>query len=507
MLKKTDKSNSTMKKYLIISITLFYTSGLYSQGIYNNGGKIIIGSGVTIYVDGNGGNYRNETNGSDGSMDLSGTFKLTGNLTNNVAASDILGATTPASEVALVGTTLQTVGGATTATFTFPNLTINNSSGVVLAKNAVVNGIMTFSSGLVDIGSSNLTFGLLSSVAGTPSATSMVVATGTGQVMKNWSATGTFSFPVGDNNLTAKYSPVSLNITSGTFAAGALVGLNLVNSNYTDPSITGSYLSRYWNISQTGITGFTCNAMFQYLPADVVGNEASIYSLRVLPAPFSTFDPANSTLHQLTASGLTAFGTFTGGPGFKALNLSSVMLEGLYNAAGTMRQAWDAVGPHFAAGVADQINVELHNSTTYATIAYTASNVPLSTAGAATINIPIANNGSYYITIKHRNSLETTTATAISFAGNIINQSFGAQANVYGGNLATSGDGYFLIYGGDVNQDGFIDTNDYIGVDNDSYLYMSGYLATDVDGSGTVDTNDYLLIDNNNYLYIGSIHP
>mgnify|MGYP003801722623 FL=1 len=115
--------------------------------------------------------------------------------------------------------------------------------------------------------------------------------------------------------------------------------------------------------------------------------------------------------------------------------------------------------------------------------------------------------GSYYITVKHRNSVETTTSAAVSFSGTTINYSFGTLAAVFGGNLSLSGDGRYLIFAGDVNQDGVVDTQDYIGVDNDSYNYASGYLVTDVDGNGTVDTNDYIFIDNNNYNYVGAIHP
>jgi hypothetical protein len=318
---------------------------------------------------------------------------------------------------------------------------------------------------------------------------------------------GSFTFPIGDNNLSAKYSPVTLNFTSGTFAPGAAAGLNVVNARFSDPILTGSYLNRYWNITQTGITGFTCNATFQYLPADVVGTESSIYTLNISPPPIKTFDLANTTTHMLTASGLTSFGTFTGGPGFITLNLSSVMLQGLYSGAGVMKEARDAVGPHWGTGIADNINIELHNAVTYSTVVYTASNVPLSISGLATVNIPVANNGSYYITIRHRNSLATTSSVAVPFATPVVNQSFGTPSSVYGSNLALSADSHYLIYGGDVNQDGVIDFSDYIGVDNDSYNYVTGYVVTDVDGNGIVDFNDFILIDNNNYKYIVTIHP
>jgi len=210
------------------------------------------------------------------------------------------------------------------------------------------------------------------------------------------------------------------------------------------------------------------------------------------------WNAATSVSQTLTVSGIVTD---------KTLNLTSVMLEGLYNGSGTMRQAWNESGPQWPPGVADHITVELHSATSYSTVVYYVADVPLSTVGTATVSILAAYDGSYYITIKHRNSIETTTAVPISFSSGIINQSFGTQANVYGGNLGESIDGYYLIYGGDVNQDGFVDTQDYVGVDNDSYNYVSGYLATDSDGNGTIDTNDYILIDNNNYNYIGTIHP
>lgn len=205
------------------------------------------------------------------------------------------------------------------------------------------------------------------------------------------------------------------------------------------------------------------------------------------------------------STGTVVTGTVT--PCSKTLILNSVLLEGLYDGGGIMRQAWNGFGPQWPAGVADHITIELHSAANYGTIIYTDPDVALSTTGTATVIIPAIYNGSYYITIKHRNSVETTTATSVSFASGTILRSFGSLANVYGGNLVVSADSYYLIYCGDVNQDGFVDTQDYLGVDNDSYNYASGYLITDVDGSGTVDTNDYIFIDNNNYNYIGTIHP
>jgi hypothetical protein len=255
-------------------------------------------------------------------------------------------------------------------------------------------------------------------------------------------------------------------------------------------------------LSATASSGLSLTYSSSNLPvASISGNTVTILSvgtsdITARQAGNGIYAPAKYT-RTLTVTESTQ----------KTLYLTNVLLQGLYNGSGTMKQAYDELGAHWPAGVADHITVELHNATSYSTIVYTAANVPLSTSGTATVTIPAAYSGSYYITVKHRNSLETTTSDPVSFGGNVISQSFGSPSNVFGGNLGLSYDGRYMIFAGDVNQDGFIDTQDYVGIDNDSYNYLSGYLITDVDGNGMVDTNDYIFVDNNNYNYIGTMHP
>jgi hypothetical protein len=191
----------------------------------------------------------------------------------------------------------------------------------------------------------------------------------------------------------------------------------------------------------------------------------------------------------------------------KSLYLTSVLLQGLYNGSGAMRQAYDDLGAHWPAGVADHITVELHNATTYSTVVYTVADVPLSTVGTATVTIPAAYSGSYYITIKHRNSIETTTASPVSFSGTIISQSFGSPANVFYGNLGLSFDGRYLIYSGDVDHDGFVGVSDMTLVDNQAFAFGYGYLTEDIDGDGFVGVSDMVIIDNNSANFVFAITP
>lgn len=193
-------------------------------------------------------------------------------------------------------------------------------------------------------------------------------------------------------------------------------------------------------------------------------------------------------------------------PAAKTLNLT-VFIEGLYNTNGQMNQANGETGPQFGPGIADQITVELHNANNYSVIELSVPNVNLGTNGSATITIPASFAGTYYLTVKHRNSVETTSAEPVSFSGPVIDYVFLSPVDVYGGNLLQMTDGQYVIYGGDVNQDGITDTADFSPIDNDQNNYVEGYVVTDVDGSGIVDTSDFTIVDNNQFNFVGSILP
>ncbi|MBK6965948.1 MAG: PKD domain-containing protein [Bacteroidales bacterium] len=190
----------------------------------------------------------------------------------------------------------------------------------------------------------------------------------------------------------------------------------------------------------------------------------------------------------------------------KILNLS-VYFEGLYAGSGTMNQARNDSGPQFGADIADQITVELHNNLNYSIIEHSTPGVNLGTNGSASIAIPSVFNGDYYLTVKHRNSIETTSATPVSFAGPVIDYAFNSPSAAYGSNLLPMIDGQYVIYSGDVNQDGVIDTGDISPIDNDQLNYATGYIVSDVNGDGIIDTGDVTIVDNNQFGFVGSVLP
>ncbi|HNW73557.1 MAG TPA: BACON domain-containing protein, partial [Bacteroidales bacterium] len=235
----------------------------------------------------------------------SGTLALKKGLTNEYTVPNSLGA----GLVEFSGTTNQTILGQNI----LQDMKVANPAGITIGGNTTVNGVLNFLNGRIVLGAYHLNMGPSASVTGNLSATAMVVATGTGELRKEFSAgfTGSFTWPVGDATNTAEYSPVTLTFSGGSFTTGNYVGVKLANSPW--PGMTVNYLKRYWTLTQSGIASLQFSGMFQYLTTDVVGNESSLSCLRVDPPPTVTYSPANTNLHQLNATGVTATGAFTGG--------------------------------------------------------------------------------------------------------------------------------------------------------------------------------------------------
>lgn len=114
--------------------------------------------------------------------------------------------------------------------------------------------------------------------------------------------------------------------------------------------------------------------------------------------------------------------------------------------------------------------------------------------------------GTYYIEIKHLNSIETWSKSggeSLTNNGSIYNYDFTTSATkAYGNNLKLKG-GKYCIYSGDLDQDGIVDASDLSFVDNDSFAGLSGrYLRSDVNGDNYVDASDVGIVDNNRSVVI-----
>ncbi|MEO8210858.1 MAG: dockerin type I domain-containing protein [bacterium] len=117
-------------------------------------------------------------------------------------------------------------------------------------------------------------------------------------------------------------------------------------------------------------------------------------------------------------------------------------------------------------------------------------------------------NGNYYLVIKHRNSIETWSASGVTILGDSVRSyNFTDSATkAFGNNMILVGSRY-CIYGGDVNQDGYVDASDAALTENSAISFSFGYVNTDVTGDSFVDASDLAIIDNNTYNFVSVIRP
>lgn len=132
----------------------------------------------------------------------------------------------------------------------------------------------------------------------------------------------------------------------------------------------------------------------------------------------------------------------------------------------------------------------------------------LSSAGTDTGIFQNAVSGNYFIQLKHRNSLETWSASAVSFTkGAMSNFNFtSSQSQAYGNNIVLKS-GRYCLYSGDVNNDGLIDGSDGSITDNGAFHFATGYLPEDIDGNNMIDASDLAVVENNALNYRASVRP
>ncbi len=157
--------------------------------------------------------------------------------------------------------------------------------------------------------------------------------------------------------------------------------------------------------------------------------------------------------------------------------------------------------------VQDTVKVYLRNSVSPFNSIDSATGY-LNSSGNVTVNFIHAPGGNYYVSITHRNALETWSSSPLNFNNGVTaNYDFTlSQSQAFGNNQILKA-GRWCLYSGDVDNDGVIDSRDLSLVDNDVFNITTGYADTDLTGDLVVDANDLLIVDNNNFNFVGVIKP
>ncbi len=165
----------------------------------------------------------------------------------------------------------------------------------------------------------------------------------------------------------------------------------------------------------------------------------------------------------------------------------TAFVEGFYN-------------PSIDSMYSDTVMVYLRNDSSPYFIIDSAKGV-LDNSGYGTFNFSNAVNGTtYYLELRHRNSISTWSASGVNFSNSLLNYDFSDLiSRSYGNNMKQidSAPDKFAIFSGDVDQDGLIDASDLSDGDNDAAVSLSGYVNTDVTGDDYVDAEDISIVENN----------
>lgn len=281
----------------------FTKSGSFAVGSVHNT-VIYSGTNQTIVTpDGYQNAYHNLTVSGTGAV-FPTSLNIVGDLLTNATVNF------SNKTIVMIGTDADAhyIGG--TVSPAFYNLTLSQpatSGAVILSNNVTVSNTLTLSGGVLDIANYDLTLGA-NAVAGTFSTTSMIDADGTGRVRRPYTGTGSYTFPIGETTSNTTYSPITVNVTSGTFN-NAYVGVNVTDATHPNNYATDNYLTRYWSVTQTGITNAVATVTGTYVTGDAVGGESNLVSAQLNGAfnvatnPWTRFTTLGST--TLTATGAT----------------------------------------------------------------------------------------------------------------------------------------------------------------------------------------------------------
>ncbi len=175
-----------------------------------------------------------------------------------------------------------------------------------------------------------------------------------------------------------------------------------------------------------------------------------------------------------------------------SLNLNlTVLIEGFWNAP---------------TNTGDTITVQLRNATTpYGLV--TSAKAKNNSSGNLSVSLNAPGNVPYYLAIRQRNSIETWSKFAQPWAPNPLSYDFTSSASqAFGNNMVLKG-GKYTLFSGDVNQDGAVTAPDISLVDNDAFLFATGYIPTDVNGDNATNAIDLGITDNNAFNFVSKMTP
>ncbi len=465
----------------MVSASPFYfdtaSHTLQGTGTWNTNANVI--SGSTVNLASNHKMFRVTVN-SGGTFNVL-TFMLSLSASNPIGNNGTFN--TSAGKIEYNGTSAQSISN---SGVTYNKLRINNNSGTSLIGSTTVNDTLSVVLGDLNLNGQVLTIspsGYLTETAGN-------------------TIYGTSGYITTTRNLNA---PSALNV--GGLGAVLTTGVNLGSTEIrrghaVQNGLNGSTsILRYYDITPTTNTGLNATMVFNFDESELNGKVEAALSLFKSTNTGSTWTvqggTVNTVANNITLTSIGSFSRWSAGAPNAVASTIKLLLEGFYNTVtGRMNMR-------------DTVRAYLRNITTPYAIVDSAKSVIDSVTFNGSFLFANAPTGTYYIQTKHRNALETWSKTGgeTYTLGSPINYDFTTDSSkAYGKNMKKSVTKW-VFFEGDVNQDGFVELQDVILVNNASNAFLTGYVNTDVNGDRLVDLADLIITYNNSSAFVTVSKP
>ncbi|MFP5040676.1 T9SS type A sorting domain-containing protein [Parasediminibacterium sp. JCM 36343] len=322
------------------------------------------------------------------------------------------------------GTAAQTIVNGTYNT----KLVINNTAGTAstLKSSATVTGVLTLTSGVITLGTNNLTISASGSVSG-GSSSSYADASSTGRFIKNSLSTTAVLFPIGTST---SYAPLSIKNTGGNSNISAGVQSAITNAPFNSAGV----FNLQWSV--LGGTATTSNITFQFNGADfpssytqAAAELGNYYQTNTYYTATQLGTPAGSNPYTLSATGLnvTTSGTnyyVVGNSG--AVVASSITYTWIGGTSGSYATPANWSPTRNVPATGDVLQINQSSPTTISNVP-TESITTLSIGGSSTVTLVPATTGNTLtigtsLAVNPTNTLDLGT---IQLAGSFVNSGTG----------------------------------------------------------------------------------
>ncbi|HXR81139.1 MAG TPA: hypothetical protein VN763_09485, partial [Saprospiraceae bacterium] len=244
-----------MKRIFISLLCSLPVLGFGQILFYNDGAMVKVQPGAVLFIEGGMQNTATGTIDNDGIIEVQGNFVNAGTWDTG-QPNTLRFSGTGNSDVTSGPAVFQTVEDIKTG-----------GGNINLLSPMTVNTDLNFNSAgatRIVTGNFDLILGNTATTTGAD-ADEYVATTGTGMMQKGVTANNTFIFPIGD---IVNYSPLSCTYTGSAYAAANLRAKANDLTHPNNPFDATDYITRYWDINQTGISTYSNTLTGTYIPAD-----------------------------------------------------------------------------------------------------------------------------------------------------------------------------------------------------------------------------------------------